>query len=45
MDRYLDTVAGLAEDATRTLAVKELRRASLATQTWGGEPQAFPGLD
>jgi hypothetical protein len=39
------TLAGESDDGTRSFAVKELRRAALAALTWGGEPEAFPGLD
>lgn len=37
-------LSGVAEDATRTFAVRELRRAALAGLTWGAAPTAFPGL-
>lgn len=37
-------LAAESDGATRALAVKELRRAALAAQAWGGDPEAFPGL-
>lgn len=37
-------LAGEAEAKTRTSAIKHLKRAALAEQTWGAAPSAFPGL-
>lgn len=37
-------LAGEAESKTRSDAIKHLRKAALAEQTWGAAPSAFPGL-
>lgn len=37
-------LAGGSEAAVRTSAVKNLKKAALAEQTWGASPKAFPGL-
>lgn len=37
-------LAGEAESRTRTYAIKHVKRAALAEQTWGAAPSAFPGL-
>ncbi|WP_456697326.1 DUF4439 domain-containing protein [Aeromicrobium sp. P5_D10] len=37
-------LAGEATSDLRTSAVKNLKKAALAEQTWGASPKAFPGL-
>lgn len=37
-------LAGVAEDGLRRYAVRGVRTAALAQQTWGAAPAAFPGL-
>ena len=38
------TLTGDSTGELRAYATAELRRAALAEMTWGGEPDAFPGL-
>ncbi len=38
-------VVGASPVEERERALADLRRAALATLTWGGAPEAFPGLD
>nr|MCW2728857.1 hypothetical protein [Aeromicrobium sp.] len=38
------TLVGEAEGDLREHAVRNVRKAALAEQTWGAEPMAFPGL-
>jgi hypothetical protein len=38
------TLAGIGQGDERAFANRALRRAALADLTWGGKPEAFPGL-
>ncbi len=38
------SLVGVAEGAVRTFAIENLTVSALATQTWGAEATAFPGL-